>query len=366
MANRKPTPPSGFRTSEPQTRQDLHDLRRYLEQVNVRLDEIEADMDAHEADVANPHAVTKAQVGLGNVDDVKQLAYDVNTYADKALPVYTDKLWIADSAAGDAPKRGTFASSRRALSLSYSYLNSPRETPHALDDEFSGGSPDLAARGWTVKNQAGATMTRVGDVQPWAGNALLTATQYRSTMTAAGLVMYAGAGAGEWFVTKNTASLGNNLTVAANIAMSKASDGSDYVYLTMQNTDSFVGRTEFLRAINYSTQHSIDKSTGGVQSTIATSGAGADNGPGTAAQIFTVGRVNNVSPVRVRGSVVFPLSTRQSVIFDGDTAMANVNNISTFSGVVMRTATNLAHLYVTIRYVRFYAGTSLGWPGITV
>lgn len=64
----------------------------------------------------------------------------------------------------------------------------PPTSPHAFDDEFNGGSADLATRGWIVRNGATTLMTRVGDVLLGAGGfdstmpAGLGATSYRSSI----------------------------------------------------------------------------------------------------------------------------------------------------------------------------------------
>lgn len=45
----------------------------------------QADIDAHEADLANPHAVTKAQVGLGNCDNTSDLNKPISIATQAAL-----------------------------------------------------------------------------------------------------------------------------------------------------------------------------------------------------------------------------------------------------------------------------------------
>lgn len=55
----------------------------------------QADIDAHEADTANPHAVTKSQVGLGNVDNTSDLGKPISTATQAALDLkanYTDTI----------------------------------------------------------------------------------------------------------------------------------------------------------------------------------------------------------------------------------------------------------------------------------
>lgn len=71
------------------------------------------------------------------------------------------------------------------------YIDQPL-TPSSVDDEFDVGSPDLAARGWTVHRASNrAVLTRVGDVLWWApsNEAGLTATQYRSTIVGSKLML---------------------------------------------------------------------------------------------------------------------------------------------------------------------------------
>lgn len=49
-----------------------------------------ADFDAHVADVSNPHSVTKAQVGLGNVDNTSDLNKPISTATQAALDLKAD------------------------------------------------------------------------------------------------------------------------------------------------------------------------------------------------------------------------------------------------------------------------------------
>ena len=60
-----------------------------------------AQIDAHINDIANPHSVTKTQVGLGNVTNdaqLKRAANDFNTFTTKSSPVGGDIILIEDSA----------------------------------------------------------------------------------------------------------------------------------------------------------------------------------------------------------------------------------------------------------------------------
>jgi hypothetical protein len=60
-----------------------------------------AQIDAHLSSTANPHSVTKTQVGLGNVTNdaqLKRAAGDINSFAEKTSPTGADLILIEDSA----------------------------------------------------------------------------------------------------------------------------------------------------------------------------------------------------------------------------------------------------------------------------
>ena len=66
-----------------------------------------AQIDTHIEDVNNPHAVTAAQVGLGNVTNdaqLKRAAGDFATFLDKTAPTATDILLIEDAADAGSKK----------------------------------------------------------------------------------------------------------------------------------------------------------------------------------------------------------------------------------------------------------------------
>lgn len=93
------------------------------------------------------------------------------------LPIVRSGLTLASSPLGVAGSAGNV------------YLTPPA-VADAMDDEFKTGSSDFAARGWTVTNTVtGAVMTRVGDVTQAAP--ALSATTYRSTLTASGMLVQA-------------------------------------------------------------------------------------------------------------------------------------------------------------------------------
>lgn len=82
-----------------------------------------ATIDSHIASTANPHSVTKAQVGLTNVTDDAQLkrsAWDFASFANKAVPVGGDLLLIEDSGAVGVKKYCTIT---QALSAGITVVN---------------------------------------------------------------------------------------------------------------------------------------------------------------------------------------------------------------------------------------------------
>lgn len=64
------------------------------------IDAVDADLDTHVADVANPHAVTKAQVGLSNADNTSDANKPVSTATQTALDAIDSDLdtHVADTA----------------------------------------------------------------------------------------------------------------------------------------------------------------------------------------------------------------------------------------------------------------------------
>lgn len=113
-------------------------------------------LDGHIADTANPHSVTKSQVGLGNVTNDAQLtraAGDFNSFTLKAVPVSADVILLEDSASSFDKKKTTVA---------------------ALIASAAGGTPGhrtFMANG--VYNKQGALTAVDGYFRfPWAANIL--------------------------------------------------------------------------------------------------------------------------------------------------------------------------------------------------
>lgn len=74
------------------SRINIIDAGDYYESGNVEdaLQEVAADLDGHIADLSNPHVVTKAQVGLGNVDNTSDLNKPISTATQAALDLKYD------------------------------------------------------------------------------------------------------------------------------------------------------------------------------------------------------------------------------------------------------------------------------------
>ena len=69
-----------------------------------------------------------------------------------------------------------------ASALARTVYDAAPASPSAFDDAFDDGSAELAARGWTVTDAAGAAVTREGDVDPWLLPSAIGAGAYRSTL----------------------------------------------------------------------------------------------------------------------------------------------------------------------------------------
>ena len=74
--------------------------------MNSHIQMVDDDLVMHIADVANPHAVTKAQVGLGSVDNTADLAKPISTATQAAIDAKLDKSQGAANA-GKFMKVGT-------------------------------------------------------------------------------------------------------------------------------------------------------------------------------------------------------------------------------------------------------------------
>ena len=78
---------------------------------------------------------------------------------------------------------GTYA----GLPTGNPYIDPPA-VANSFDDEFDTGSADLATRGWLIKNSAGTTLTRSGDVDAWNVSGPAAGT-YWSTLKGSQLIV---------------------------------------------------------------------------------------------------------------------------------------------------------------------------------
>lgn len=106
-------------------RKELDDVKSYIEGSN------NAEMGAHMLNLSNPHKVTKAQVGLGNVDNAKQATkteFDTHV-ANKSNPhgVTASQVGAPPTSrtisAGNGLTGGGSLSANRTLSVDLSYFN---------------------------------------------------------------------------------------------------------------------------------------------------------------------------------------------------------------------------------------------------
>jgi hypothetical protein len=54
---------------------DIEDINANMDVLDAELQARESDTNTHATNTSNPHGVNKSQVGLGNVDNVKQAPY---------------------------------------------------------------------------------------------------------------------------------------------------------------------------------------------------------------------------------------------------------------------------------------------------
>lgn len=89
----------------------------------------------HSQDVTtNPHAVTKTQVGLGNVTDDAQAKADFSGYTAKTTPVDADTALINDSAASGVVKKVTLSNIKSTLKTYFDTLYAAITHTHAQSD----------------------------------------------------------------------------------------------------------------------------------------------------------------------------------------------------------------------------------------
>ena len=122
----------------------------------------QADVDGHEADTANPHAVTKTQVGLSNVTNDAQIALAAGSFSaftHKAAPVSTDRIPLEDSANGNAKIYSPIAEVRSAAIFSTSAVINPMHYYKASNCTLASGSQGSGVASVVLDGgRAGATL----------------------------------------------------------------------------------------------------------------------------------------------------------------------------------------------------------------
>lgn len=119
---------------------------------------------AHVADNSNPHCVTKAQIGLGNVTDDEQLkraANELSSFAQKSTPASSDLILIQDQSAAGALKHSTIGSLILPAHSSRDPIWDPPTVGSSDDDEFT--VDGLATGAYTMYVDAAPPITCIRD-----------------------------------------------------------------------------------------------------------------------------------------------------------------------------------------------------------
>lgn len=139
--------------------------------VQNALNELDTDIVNHKADVANPHATTKTQVGLSNVTNDSQLtraAGDFSTFTEKAVPVGADVGLLEDSAAGGAKKRFPFSAILAAGSGYNTFEDEGTPQTQRATANFTGAGVTVSDAGGktviSIPGAAGATVIKTATV----------------------------------------------------------------------------------------------------------------------------------------------------------------------------------------------------------
>lgn len=115
----------------------LHDLlvdqpQAAMALLNGRVDDLDADLVAHLANVANPHSVTKAQVGLANVDNTSDMDKPVSTATDDLIDsvatFFNDSLTTHANLTATHGASGAVVGTNNTQTLSGKTLASPAFT----------------------------------------------------------------------------------------------------------------------------------------------------------------------------------------------------------------------------------------------
>lgn len=172
---------------------------------------------AHIASAANPHATTKAQVGLTNVTDDAQLKRannDWSGYTPITVPTLSDNL-LSEIAAGGA--KGTLSLSALTALIKQQLRDPIWDAPTTSlpdSDEFTADT--FASGAWTATLSSGAVMVRDGAVDPTVACA---SGHYRSSMVGGVLIVQIRQNESVFFHKQVAAALSSNQIWTLGIGM---------------------------------------------------------------------------------------------------------------------------------------------------
>lgn len=178
----------------------------------AQVQDVQDNLDAHEADTANPHSVTKVQVGLGNVDNTSDADKPVSTAQQTALNAKVDKSGTASSLYGTDSSGGE-------LLLSYT---STAPTPNTIaqrtgSGQIVTGTPTIGSAATTKTYVDAADALKVNKAGDTMTGVLVNSTAsvaYRHTRSGAGDYSNGVDGDGNFVVFDNT-SLVRRLTITS-------------------------------------------------------------------------------------------------------------------------------------------------------
>jgi hypothetical protein len=182
---------------------------RYVGQINT----VQSNLDAHKADVANPHATTKIQVGLSNVDNTSDANKPVSTAQGIAIAVVQ-----ADIDAHQADLANPHAVTKAQVGLS-----SVDNTSDATKPVSSAQAAAIATKAPLVHQHALSDLLQSGaatnQVPQWNGSAWLPAT-----------ISGGGGGGGDMLSTNNLSDVASVSSSRTNLNVPSKQEAIAYAY----------------------------------------------------------------------------------------------------------------------------------------
>ena len=200
------------------------------------IDAADADIAAHVADVANPHQVTKTQVGLGNADNTSDANKPVSTAQATAIALKADTTYVDSQDALKADQATTYTKTEvDTRDTAVADTAQANLTAHTSNT----GNPHA-----TTKSQVGlANADNTSDVDKPISAATQTALDAKASTTA--LDAHANSTANPHNVTKaqvglgdadNTSDANKPVSTATQTALNAKANASDTVNLTGNQT----------------------------------------------------------------------------------------------------------------------------------